>query len=72
MKDLERFYKQPRREDGDDVIVTETYNPPKSGFPGRLNSSGCQGLVRALRSNFLKDTADLDMNNAQPRVVVWA
>ena len=73
LKDLKRFYNQPHREDGDYVIVTETYRPPmKSGFPGRLNSSGCQGLVRALRSNILKDTADLDMNNAQPRVVVWA
>ena len=53
-------------------LVTETYKPPKSGFPGRLNSSGCQGLVRAIRSNLLTETADLDMNNAQPRCVVWA
>jgi hypothetical protein len=69
---LQRFYKQPRREDGDCVVVTETYRPPKSGFPGRLHSSGAQGLVRAIRSNLLNETADLDMNNAQPRCVVWA
>ena len=72
LKGHNRFYSQPFREEGDNVIVTETYNPPRSGFPGRLHSNGCQGLVRALRSNFLKETADLDMNNAQPRVVVWA
>jgi hypothetical protein len=69
---VSKLHKQPHEDDGDFVIVTETYRPPKSGFPGRLQSPGCQGLVRALRSNFLKDTADLDMNNAQPRCVVWA
>ena len=75
LKDLKRFYAQPSRDDGADgdvVAVIETYRSPKSGFPGRLNSSGCQGLVRAIRSNMLEDTADVDMNNAQPRCVVWA
>ena len=74
-KDLQRFYAQPSRDDGADgdvVAVIEIYRSPKSGFPGRLNSPGCQGLVRAIRSNMLEDTADLDMNNAQPRCVVWA
>lgn len=69
--DLQRFYSQPRREEGDHVIVTESYGPSKNGFPGRLYSPGCQGLVRAIRSNFLKETADLDMNNAMPRCIVW-
>lgn len=71
VSDLQRFYKQPHREQGDHVVVTECYRPPKSGFPGRLNSAGCQGLVRAIRSNLLKETADLDMNNAMPRCIVW-
>ena len=66
-----RFYKQPFRMDEDSVIVKEVYRPPKSGFAGRLNSHGCQGLVRAIRSNILIDTCDIDMNNAQPRCVVW-
>ena len=69
---LQRFSKQPHIEGGDYVTVTEVYNPPKSGFPGRLNSNGCQGLVRAVRSNVLKDTSDLDMNNGMPRCMVWA
>ena len=71
LADLQRFYLQPRRYDGDAIVVTETYRPPSSGFPGRLCSSGCQGLLRALRSNILKETADLDMKNAQPRCIVW-
>ena len=64
LSDLQRFYKQPNREDGDDVVVIETYRPPKSGFPGRLNSTGAQGLVRAVRSNLLKETADPEHCNA--------
>jgi len=71
LADLQKFYEQPRRVEGDFMVVTETYRPPKSGFPGRLYSPGCQGLVRALRSNILKETADLDMNNAKPRCIVW-
>ena len=70
-RDLSKFYQQPRRYGGDVVVVAETYRPPRSGFPGRLSSPGCQGLIRALRSNFLRETADLDMNNAQSRCIVW-
>ena len=71
LSDIGRFYRQPFRMDGDFVIVKELYRPPKSGFAGRLNSTGCSGLVRAIRSNLLIETCDLDMNNAQPRCVVW-
>ena len=73
LNDLGRFYAQEFEDDGDYVVVTESYYPPKSGFPGRLNSpGGCQGLVRAVRSNLLKETADLDMNSAMQRAIVWA
>ena len=61
LADLQRFCKQPHREEGDYVVVTESYQPQKSGYPGRLyNSPGCQGQVRAIRSNLLKDTLDID------------
>lgn len=72
LADVKRFAAQPRREQGAHVIVSETYRAPKSGFPGRLHSPGLQGLVRAIRSNLLSETADMDMNNAQPRCVLWA
>ena len=73
LSDLQRFYKQPHVEDGEHVVVTEIYRSPRSGFPGRLHSSsGCQGLVRALRSNLLKETADIDMNCGMPRCILWA
>ena len=72
LSDLQRFSNQPCREERDYMIVTETYSQPKSGFPGRYyNSNGCQTLVRAVRSNVLKETADVDMNNGQPRCIVY-
>ena len=71
LNDINGFYKQTYREVGDVVVVTETYRSSK-GFPGRLYSSnGCQGLVRAVRSNMLSETADADMRNGQPTVVVY-
>lgn len=66
------FYDQDYREDGDTVWVTENYKTTPL-FPGRLwNSCGLQGTVCALRSNFLKETADIDMRNAQPTATVFA
>jgi len=76
LETMQRFFAQENvlktETDGAFVIVTEIYKSPKSGYPGRLYSgSGCQSLVRAIRSNILEETADLDMNNAMPRCVVW-
>ena len=53
------------------MVVTEKYSPPKSGFPGRLHSAGCQGQVRAIRSNVLEETSDLDMKSSMPKSIGW-
>ena len=71
LKALQRFSKQPHREEGDYVVVTESYKPPKSGYPGRLFSPGCQGQVRAIRSNLLKETWDIDMSMGMQRVILF-
>ena len=68
---LQRFSEQPHREESDYVVVTESYKPQKSGYPGRLYSPGCQGQVRAIRSNLLKDTLDIDMNCGMQRVILF-
>ena len=70
---IQRFFKQPSRTVGDIVYVKESYSQTRNGFPGRMNcSNGCQGIVRAVRSNLLKNTLDIDMVNGQPCVVVFA
>ena len=71
LSDIQGFCNQQCCEEGDYVTVTEEYRQPKSGFPGRYYSKGCQGLVRAVRSNVLNDTADLDMTNGQPTCAVY-
>lgn len=53
------------------VSLSESYRPPKTGFPGRLTGDGLQCLWRPIRTNLLKETADLDMNNAMPRCLLW-
>ena len=70
---LQCVFKQPHRQSkkGKYVILTETYSQAKNGFPGRLCSTGIQGMLCAIRSNFLSETADLDMKNAQPRCISW-
>ena len=69
LDDIKRVTSQPHREDGDYVLLSEHYYPPSSGFPGSLYSSGLQGLKCAVRSNFLQDTADMDMSSAQNRCI---
>eukprot|EP00966_Prymnesium_polylepis_P312862 7229829-Prymnesium_polylepis.1 len=64
-----RVTSQPYREDGDCVVLTEWYHSPASGFPGSLYSPGLQGLKCAIRSNFLLETADMDMSSAQNRCI---
>jgi hypothetical protein len=64
-----RVTSQPYREDGDCVVLTEWYHPAASGFPGSLHSRGLQGLKCAVRSNFLLETADMDMSSAQNRCI---
>ena len=71
LHNIKRFCDQEHRESGDYVVVTEKYSPPKSGFPGRLHSAGCQGQVRAIRSNVLEGTSDLDMKSAMPKSIGW-
>ena len=61
------MYKQQYRPEDGVVYVKETYSQTHNGFPGRMYSAnGCQGLVRAVRSNLLKETLDMDMVNGQP------
>ena len=38
LSDLQRFYNQPCRDEGDYMIVTEAYSQPMSGFPGRAKN----------------------------------
>ena len=47
----------PARKNGDHIEVTVEYRPPKSGFPGRLNSP-LANLCGPLRANFVIETAD--------------
>ncbi len=65
------FLQQEAVREGEHYVVTEVYAQQASGFPGRLTSTGCQGIKGAIRANILCDTADLDMNNAQARCILW-
>ena len=53
LTDVKRFAAQPRHEQAAHVIVSESYRVPKSGFLGRLLSSGLQGLVRLPHHDFV-------------------
>ena len=69
LNDIMRVTSQPYREDGDYVVLKEWYRSAASGFPGSLHSHGLQGLRCAVRSNFLVETADMDMSSAQNRCI---
>ena len=68
--DIHRVCSQANYEDGDHIVLEEWYRPPANGFPGSLHSaSGLAKCVGAVRSNFLQETADMDMSSAQNRCV---
>ena len=67
LADVKRVLAQPTRVDGDWIYVTEQYAPAKNGFPGRLMSSGLQGLQGQIRANLLAETADIDMRRRGTR-----
>lgn len=71
LSEIQRVTSRTFRNEIAHVILTDNYFSPKSNFPGRLYSSGCQGLCRPIRSNLLKDTADMDMSMAMPRILLW-
>ena len=66
-----RTLMQPSTRDGDDIVIAETYDLPKSGFPGRLYSGGLNKDEHVVRSIALEGTADLDMACARQRIYVW-
>ena len=68
---LRAFLRQPSTIEGDHVVVEETYASAVSSFPGRLFSSGCQGMYRPLRAHILSETADLDQSCAMQRILLW-
>ena len=71
LANLKRVLAQPTRVDGDWIYVTEQYAPAKNGFPGRLMSSGLQGLQGQIRANLLAGTADIDMSACMHRILLW-
>ena len=71
LADVKRVLAQPTRVDGDWVYVTEQYAPAKNGFPGRLMSSGLQGLQGQIRANLLAETADINMSACMHRILLW-
>ena len=72
LANLKRVLAQPTRVDGDWIYVTEQYSAPKkTGFPGRLMSSGLQGLQGQIRANLLAGTADIDMSACMHRILLW-
>lgn len=62
---------QTMRREGDTIILTERYAPPKSGFPGRLCSFGSQNMWRPIRSLLFKDMAELDQARSVHRIVKY-
>ena len=71
LADVKRVLAQPTRVDGDWIWVTEQNAPAKNGFPGRLISSGLQGLQGQIRANLLAGTADIDMSACMHRILLW-
>ena len=67
-----RTLMQSSTRDGDDIVFAETYDLPKSGFPGRLYSGGLNKDEHVFRSIALEGSADLDMACARQRIYVWA
>ena len=69
---LRNFLAQPSTCDLTHVVIKELYEPPSSGFPGRLyNHKGAQSLYRPLRAHILAETADLDQSCAMQRILLW-
>ena len=68
---VKRVLAQPHHVDCEYVVVTEQYSTAKSGFAGRLNSSGVQGLQGQIRANLLAETADIDMSTCMHRILLW-
>lgn len=68
---LQCMMSQPSTREGDHILMPETYDLPKSGFPGRLYSGGINSLWHCFRSILLEETADLDMDCCRQRIYVW-
>eukprot|EP00966_Prymnesium_polylepis_P322998 7379219-Prymnesium_polylepis.1 len=73
---IQEFLRQPQVEkattEGQYYIITESYLADKKPFNSRMCSPrGTQGMWRPLRSIILSHTADLDMECALQRTILW-
>ena len=66
---IKAFVCQPARREGEVVVVSEHYAPPRSGYPGRMYSRGSPAMWSPLRSVLFDSYAELDQQISLQRIV---